>query len=895
MPLHPWLGGLRVRLAALMACVAAAILVFILLYWGPNAESRSEARQVQAIRTNVEILADSLVPPMQQIQVATIHKSLDHHIKNHPDWIAIELHDRNDRRLYPLTDPPAKIRAEGTRRTVQTILFEGRVLGRITLYFDMEDRLTELRSENRRLALIVLAVFSAAVVAIVLSLEVVVIRPVNSLARAVDKLSAGDYHAQLPRVGRDEIGHLIEGFQSMRDAISRNEAALKAKEIQLRELSHAVEQSPITVLITDVTGAICYVNPAFETTTGYSREEVLGRNPKILKSPNAPSEDMETMWATIKEGRNWLGEIINRTKDGRDYTLYSHVFPLKNERDEIIRYLAFQEDITRRKEEEAALHQAKEEAEAATQVKSEFLATMSHEIRTPMNGVIGMAGLLLDTKLTREQEHFADTIRQSGEALLGIINDILDFSKLEANRVELEISPFDLSHLCESAIEIVAPRAHAKGIEIACFVPPKVDGLFEGDQGRIRQILMNLLSNAVKFTDQGGVTLRATSTPAMLEDEHGNGEAAPSVALLRFEVQDTGIGIPAESLGKLFESFVQVDASISRKYGGTGLGLAICRWLVDIMGGQIGVDSTPGQGSVFWFELPLPRSSKCRDSETKRDTTPLMGKRVLVVEDNLVNREIFERILTAWGLQVTALDGAAKGLSELRANVKSKKAYDLLLLDFQMPDMTGGDLLSILRGDPSLGDLPVIMTSSISETEYRRNHPATTPTAFLMKPVRQSSLLDVCMSTLLPHKNGAVPHPEDPDAINAPAVTLHRLRVLVAEDNVINQQVAMGLIGKLGHRVDVVANGLEALDAVSKRPYDVVFMDMQMPEMDGLEATRAIRTLEGDGAQIPIIAVTANANREDQDACMRAGMNGFVSKPVTRGTLTKALLDLGLG
>jgi PAS domain S-box-containing protein len=880
-----------------MACVAAAILAFILLYWGPNAESRSEARQVQAMRTNVEILADSLVPSMQQNQIATIPKSLDHHLKNHQDWIAIELYDRNDRRLYPLRNPPAKIRAPGTRRTTQTILFEGSVLGRVTLYFDMEGRLAELRSENQRLALIVLGVFLAAVVTIVLSLELVVTRPVNSLARAVNRLSAGDYDAQLPQAGRDEVGHLIAGFQSMRDAIRRNEEALKAKEIQLRELSHAVEQNPITVLITDVSGAILYVNPAFETTTGYSREEVLGRNPKFLRSPNGPSESFPTMWATIKEGRNWLGEIVNRTKDGRDYTLSSHVFPLKSEQGEIIRYLAFQEDITLRKEEEAALHQAKEEAEAATQVKSQFLATMSHEIRTPMNGVIGMAGLLLDTKLTREQEHFANTIRESGEALLGIINDILDFSKLEASRLELEISTFDLSHLCEGAIEIVAPRAHGKGIEIACFVPPEVNCLFEGDLGRIRQILMNLLSNAVKFTERGGVTLRVTSASAPLGDgdEAAEGEGNTSMTLLRFEVQDTGIGIPPEALGKLFESFVQVDASISRKYGGTGLGLAICRWLVAIMGGRIGVESTQGQGSVFWFEVPLPRSSKRLGREKDRDTAPLMGKRVLVVEDNPVNREIFERVLAAWGLRVTAVDGAAKGLTELRANASQERAYDMVLLDFQMPDMTGGDLLAILRGDQSFRDLPVIMTSSISETEYRRSHPMTTPTAFLMKPVRQSSLLDVCMSSLLPHKAAGVPHPEAPNENAAPALPHPRLRVLVAEDNVINQQVAMGLIGKLGHRVDVVANGLEALDAVSKRPYDLVFMDMQMPEMDGLEATRAIRSLPGDVAQIPIIAVTANANREDQEACIRAGMNGFVSKPVTKRTLLTALESIGLG
>lgn len=487
-----------------------------------------------------------------------------------------------------------------------------------------------------------------------------------------------------------------------------------------------------------------------------------------------------------------------------------------------------------------------------------------------MNGVIGMSGLLLDTPLNDEQRRYAETIRDSGEILLEIINEVLDFSKIEAGKLELETGPFDLLNLVESVPELLAPRAYGKGLEIACYVDPAVHGIYRGDAGRVRQVLLNLVGNAVKFTEHGAVLVQVA--------------AAGDRARVRFEVKDTGIGIPAEAVGRLFSSFTQVDASTSRRFGGTGLGLAICKRLVEAMGGGIGVESRVGEGSLFWFELPLawlePRAAPPEAGQ------PLRARRVLVVDDVAVNREVLVKLLAGWGLAVHACDDAASALAALRHAQAEGRGFDLLLSDQCMPEVSGAELVRRVRQEAHLGGLRVIMLSSVPLSELGAGVEALQLDGFMLKPVRQAALREMLRALERAPQEAEAPG-------GAPAVpqvaTLRRLRLLVVEDNPVNQRVAVAMLERLGHRVEVAGNGHEAVEAVERFAYDLVLMDVQMPELDGYEATRRIRALPQRAARLPIIAMTANALKGDAEKCLAAGMDDYLAKPVSSDALTAML------
>jgi len=683
-------------------------------------------------------------------------------------------------------------------------------------------------------------------------------------------------------VQRSSDGKPLRMIGSMLDITER-----KKIELEIKKLNSAIEQSPASVVITDLEGRIQYVNPAFSVVTGYSYDETIGQNPSVLKSGEHTRQFYNQMWETLASGKTWKGEIINKKKNGEKYWERVSISPVLNEQEEIINYIAVKTDITENKNIEKELLEAKEEAEAATKAKGDFLANMSHEIRTPMNAIIGLDSLLTKTEMTPKQQDYAEKIGRSAKNLLGIINDILDFSKIEAGKMDVEETDFYLTDVLENLSNMIGDKARNKGLELIFNQDKDVPNNLVGDPLRLGQILLNLSNNAIKFTEKGELVVKTK----LLEKNDTN-------IFVRFDVQDTGIGLTKKQQGKLFQAFSQADTSTTRKYGGTGLGLTISKKLSELMGGNIGVESKSGKGSTFYFTVRLGIGS-----EKKRLIAPedLKGLKVLIVDDNATAREVLASYLEDFAFKVTECSTGELAIRELTQSKAAKnKDYDLVLMDYQMPGLNGIETSRKIRQELENVAIPkIVMVTGFGREEIMQQAEEVGLQGFLIKPVGPSMLYDTIMEVF--GKATETVHHRDREKGEIPEGldNVRGARILLVEDNDINQQVALETLAIEGFFVEVTDNGklgAEKLfeqgirsDLNKAEGFELVLMDLQMPVMDGYEATSEIRK-NLEYRNLPIIAMTADAMTGVREKVIDTGMNDYVTKPINPKELWAALV-----
>lgn len=744
--------------------LAAGLMVLVTdRFWLQRSLAHIETTQVDSMRRHLDSLAESLMPLIMGQQLDIINENLDRLLEKNPDWVSIRLTDTQGRQLYPLlldqATPPIEP-GKDLQLISLTLNFAGRDLAKLEAVYDLAPHMNLQRQEHRTMRTILLFILGCSVLLLWVVVENVIHRPLRRLSAAASELARHHYDVPLPTPGSDDLGTLIRSFGRMREDLQNHHAALlqeiaerRQAEEGLRMFSLAVEQSPESILITDTGSRIEYVNEAFVRNTGYTRDEVIGRNPRLLQSGQTPAATYRQLREALARGETWHGEFLNRRKDGKPFVQAAIITPLREPSGQISHYVAIQEDITEKKrlaeelerhrhhlEDQVAqrtgeLAEAKQFAEKASHAKSAFLANMSHEIRTPLNAISGMAHLIRRGGLPPDQLERLDKLETAGKHLLDTINTVLDLSKIEAGKLILEAIPFVPGSLFENVCSMLQDRADAKHLQLLV-EPGKLPAHLIGDPTRLQQCLLNYVANAIKFTEQGSIRMRA--------DVVGEDESSVS---LRFSVSDTGIGIPTEAQGRLFSAFEQADSSTTRKFGGTGLGLALTAKIAETMGGTVGLSSTPGHGSTFWFSARLGKP----DASTALSTSPPAGN-----EAELIRR---------------------------------------------------------------------------------------------------------CSGC----------------------------RVLLAEDEPINREIALALLSDAGLVADFAEDGEQALALATRNSYELILMDMQMPHMDGLAATHAIRRLLGREA-LPIIAMTANAFAEDRANCLAAGMNDFTSKPIDPDTLFAMLL-----
>jgi len=678
--------------------------------------------------------------------------------------------------------------------------------------------------------------------------------------------------------------------------LSRDITQLKQTEQALRQAEEKYraiyENSLEGIFQTTRDGHFLSANPALARMYGYgSPDEVVAALTDIEHQLYVDPQRREDFSRLMREQGEVGGFESRIHRKDRSVVWISESARTVRDADGNFRYYeGIVEDVTARKQAEIERERAREAALESARTKAQFLANMSHEIRTPMNAITGMTGLLGDTRLTKEQREYVETILNSTESLLGIINDILDFSKVEAGKLSLEVIDFELRETVESSIEMLAERAHKKKIDLACWVEPNVPGQLRGDPVRLRQILTNLVSNAVKFTEKGEVLVHVTRW----KEEQDR-------VVVRFEVKDTGIGIALDALARIFQEFTQADGSTTRKYGGTGLGLTISKQLASLMGGEIGVESTPGQGSTFWVNVPLERQPASGEAILPSASEALKGLRLLLVNHTPSLRQILQQQFEGWKIQADFAASAAEAMERITDAAIAGRPYPVLIIDVDLPDMDGLSLAQNLKSNPAFASSRIVMVTTLLNRLPTQTMKATGIAACLVKPIRQARLLE-CLNDVM-GASGAISalSSEGGREIPTPLPKDVNVRILLAEDNVVNQRVALKQLKKLGFSADAVSNGNEVLSVLQKVPYDIIIMDCQMPEMDGYEVTRRIRQSGSDSyihlRSAPyIIALTANAMRGDRERCLSIGMNDYLTKPLhlrdLESVLQRALLRL---
>jgi len=794
----------------------------------------------------------------------------------------------------------------------QRIALGGEMAGSIVLTSDLDALHAKIRRYTEIAALVILLSVLATIL-VASRLIRLITRPILQLAKIAGRVSTKeDYTLRAVAGSADEVGMLVTAFNQMLERIQEHDAALQNSNNQLESrveertrqlqgevddrmlaeemlskergiLRALIDNVPDLMYVKDAQSRFVVANASLARSLGLdSPADMVQKTdfdfyPEKLAARFYEDEQMvirsrQTMFDREEEATDSLGN--------RMWLLTTKV-PLFDKDGRVTGIAGVGRDITERQRVEQAMQRAKEAAEAASRAKSEFLANMSHEIRTPLNGVMGMTDLALGTQLTPEQRDYLETVKTSSDSLLTVINDILDFSKIEAGKIDLEEVDFNLRESLESTLKTVALRADEKGLELLCEIAPEVPEIVCGDSTRLRQVVINLVGNAIKFTDQGEVALKV-----QIESRDA------TACVLRFTVSDSGIGIPEDKRESIFAAFSQADTSTTRKYGGTGLGLTISTRLVEMMGGKIWVESEEGRGSRFHFTARLgPTDTREMKAGTAARPEILRGVKVLIVDDNRTNRRILNGMLERWEMKTTSVEDRQEALEQLSAAREAGEPYGLILTDMHMPKMDGFTLVEHIRHYPELATSTIMMLTSAGHRGDAARCLELGVAAYLLKPIRQSELREAITRILgAREQEGAIPlitrfllhDAHDPSAF---------LRVLLAEDNVVNRRLAVRLLEKRGHRVVVAGNGREALDALEKEKFDVVFMDVQMPEMDGLEATAAIREKEkSSGLHQPIIALTAHAMKGDREKCLAAGMDGYLTKPIRPQDL-EAILD----
>ena len=801
--------------------------------------------------------------------------------------------DLNGKYLFPEGNHEPVEWSTGRLTVIRPIVVNGKMLGTIRIETDLQGMYGRMQLFLRLTAAIAVGVILT-VYFLTMVLGRSVTGPIQRLAQTVRAVAESqDYAQRAPILRGKEMRQLSADFNHMLDEISKRDAALVEgrdrleehvaertreleSEIGVRERAEiALRQSeemfrtlsaaaPVGIAQLDPQGKMIYVNQAWLEMTGLSFDASIGDGWRTAVHPGDLERLERTRTAAISQAQDYT--VSYRFLGAKGLVWVDTIArAMKGTNGDQLGYVAVTQDVTQRQVAAENMRVAKEFAEAANRSKSEFLANMSHEIRTPMNGIIGMTELALDTKMDSEQRNYLNMVKSSADALLGIINDILDFSKIEAGRIELESAVFSLSACIEEALRPLALRAHEKGLELSWSIDAGVPEYLNGDSTRLRQVLINLCGNAVKFTKEGRVSIRAER------------QLSPSGSLiLRVTVSDTGIGIPLEKHKAIFESFSQADASTTREFGGTGLGLTISAQLVKLMGGEISVESAAGEGTKFHFTANFGAVAAAEIPEARPAGPDLTGFRALAVDDNEVNRNLLERLLPAWGMEVTLAAGGDEGLKLFAEREKSGNAFSVILMDKNMPGFSGYEAIEELRGLPGGAKVPVLMLTSSPVAEDQYLHTELRIFKRISKPIMREELRTALQMALCPTKSAANSAMEkgQPRSVDV-------LRILLAEDNAVNQKLAIRLLEKMGHRLTLAVNGKDAVDEIQRGTYDLVLMDIQMPVMGGVQAVQLIRSAEIEsGRRTPIIAMTAHAMKGDREKYLAAGMDGYVSKPI---------------